>query len=51
VLKDHPENRTIQQNKYLHLVFSSIGQEWGECMENVKEYLKKLYLKEYMTVQ
>lgn len=33
-------NRTLQQNKYLHVVFSLIGLEFGENKEAVKHILK-----------
>jgi len=51
VLKDYDDWRTGQQNRYLHLVFDAIGQEWWETPDQVKEYLKSLFLKEFIMIK
>jgi len=50
VLKDYSWARTISQNSYLHAVFSAIWIETWNSMEDMKDYLKDKYLKDYKTV-
>jgi len=44
------QTRTLMQNNYLHLVFQEIWNHWGESMEEVKIYLKSMFLWEYFEI-
>lgn len=38
------DQRSIQQNRYMHYVFNLIAEESGEFMPSVKWYYKKMFL-------
>lgn len=38
-----PDNRTSQQNKYLHAILGEIAQEIGETTENMKTIFKEYF--------
>jgi len=46
VLSEKKNNRTLQQNNYLHAVFSDIAVETGDDPVFMKENLKSMFLKD-----
>jgi len=45
--KKYSENRTIQQNKYLHAIFTFIWEEEWYSKDAIKRRFKNIFLKEY----
>ena len=47
IIKEHRETRSINQNAYLHALFTKIAEDVGDDMEYIKYYFKEKHLKKY----